>query len=249
MRLSRAFLCSLALLPLPFASGASAETREEYLARLTEVCAVDCMQPREFQRKARKRAKDDQRDMAIIMDVAHIRRAGDKLELHNLNLESTNFDDLINLESAGINISQRDGVGGLPRGRRSGSHPNLIVVAMDEETLFDLLNPPSSAPSTQATSTEGEDIVVEDNLDRKFTRATLAALKAKLLNRRVVVRGSPRLEVAVVGARRDFRRKQVILEVDNADDLVMLPRYDNDGNPKADEHLPWLAAETKEGER
>lgn len=243
MRPLRLLLFSILPLAIPLHSTASAETREEYLTRLKEVCAVECLQPREFQRTARKRARDDERDMAIIMDVAHIRRAGDKLELHNVNLESTHFDDLFNLEAAGINTSNRNGVGGLPRGRRSRSHPNLIVVEMDQATLFDLLNPPSASPSAQSVAEDGADIVVEDDRDRKFTTATLAALKDILMNRRIVVRGNPRFEIAWVGARRDYRRKQVILQVDNADDLVMLPRYDKDGQPKPDEHLPWLAVE------
>ncbi len=247
MRFSRPVLCSI--LPLTFQiSPASAETREEYLARLKEVCAVECMQPREFQRTARKRDKTDEGDMAVIIDVAYITRAGTKLQLHNLNLETSHFEVLDVLESAGINTSQRDGIGGLPRGRRPRPHPNVIVIEMDEETLFDLLNPPSSDPQGGSLDDRGKDIVVEDDRDRRLNRATLSALRAKLMNRRIVVRGSPRLEVAWVGARRDFRRKQVFLEVDNADDLVMLPRYDDDGNPKPDKHLPWLSASAERDE-
>ncbi|WP_390587870.1 hypothetical protein [Erythrobacter sp. MTPC3] len=223
---------------------ASSETREQYLDRLRAVCEADCLQPKQFQRAARKRAKSDDSDMALIMDVAYLRREGSKIELYNLNLERSILEERAILESAGINTSSRSGVGGLPRGRGPVADPNVIVIEMDQQSVFDLLNPPDTARNTASASAppigEQGEIVVEEQLGQDLNKPTLAALRAALLNRRIVVRGKPRLEVGIVGARRDFRRKQVILELGNADDLVMLPRYDEEGNPILDGQLAGL---------
>ena len=70
MRFLSVFAVIAAPLTLAAPSPASAETYQEYLTRLRDVCAVDCMQPREFQLAARKRAsRDADGDMALIMDV------------------------------------------------------------------------------------------------------------------------------------------------------------------------------------
>ncbi|MEM1196891.1 MAG: hypothetical protein AAGH57_12365, partial [Pseudomonadota bacterium] len=50
--------------------------------------------------------------------------------------------------------------------------------------------------------------------------------------------GSPRLTPVWVGGRKDYRNKQVTLEVANADDLALLPRFDDEGEPIKDA-LPW----------
>ena len=239
MRSVPVILGSAALLSLAPASNASAETREEYLARLKDICEVECLQPRQFQRTARKRGDDQSSDMALIMDVRAVRRVGDKIQLHNINLETSHFEVLDALGSAGIDTSQRGGIGGLPRSQNPRTHPNVVVIEMDQQTLFDLLNPISPEVQRAALATGDADIIVEGDSERTFKRPTLAALEAAILNRRIVVRGQHRLEVGIVGARRDRRRKQAILEVDNAAEMALLPRYDDDGNPRA-EDLPWL---------
>lgn len=242
MKHARIFLTCVAVSLMAVPAKASSEDREQYLDRLRAVCEADCLQPRQFQRAARKRASSDDNDMAIIMDVAYIRREGSKIELFNMNLERSILEERTILESAGINTSSRNGIGGLPRGRGPASDPNVIIIELDQQSVFDLLNPPSLA--TQETSSTGissdGEIVVEEQLGRDLNMPTLAALRASLLNRRIVARGKPRLEVGIVGARRDFRRKQVILELSSADDLVMLPRYDDDGNPVLDGELAGL---------
>ena len=221
-------------------AAAETETREEYLAKLREICAVDCLQPRQLQRKARKRDKRDQSDMAIIMDVAIIQRAGDKIELHNSDQELSYLEEQAALGAAGINTSGRNGTGGLPAGRLAGRNPFVVIVEMGDDTLFDLLakrpEPTNSAP---VRNSDGS-IVVEQDRDQKIDKPTLADLQAAFLNRRIVVRGQPRLEVRFKGGRRDYRNKQVILQLDNADDIALLPRYDDEGNPLR-EDLPWMA--------
>jgi hypothetical protein len=79
-----------------------------------------------------------------------------------------------------------------------------------------------------------EDIVVEGDAPAKKVKPTLSSLSGLLLNRRVVVRGSPRLTAVWKGGRLDYRNKQVTLEVDNVEDLVLLPRFDEDGEAIVD---------------
>lgn len=98
------------------AQSAQSETRKSYLARLSDICSVDCLQPRGFQRKARKLGAKNKDDMALIMDVAYVTRAGDTYQLHNLDRENSYFEDLQLLGSAGINTSSRNSNGGLPCG-------------------------------------------------------------------------------------------------------------------------------------
>lgn len=220
-------IASLVLLP---ATPASAESREEYLARLKDICEVECLQPRQFQRTARKLGSKNTSDMALIMDVRSIRRVGEKIQLNNISIETSHFEIIEALGSAGINTSQRNGIGGLPSGSIERVNPNVVAIEIDQQTLFDLLNPVLPEEVRAAAQGEMGDIVVDGKRDRKFKAPTLAALEAAILNRRIVVRGTPRLEVGLVGARRDFRRKQAILQVDNAAEMVLLPRYDEDGN-------------------
>ncbi|MEM6476124.1 MAG: hypothetical protein AAF687_08155 [Pseudomonadota bacterium] len=232
MRYSPVLLAPLAALLLPQAASATTETRAQYLERLREVCEVDCMQPRQFQRTARKRGNSAANEMAIIMDVAYVRRAGDKIELHNVNLESSYFEDLQILGGAGIDTSSRTGIGGLPRGRTNRVHPNVIIIEFDQQALFDLFNEVSAAAASSASDGgDDEDILVEGEREREVVTPKMVDIERLLRNRRIVVRGKPRLQPAWIGARLDYRRKQVTLEVENIDYLVMLPRYDKDGNP------------------
>ena len=220
--------CGIAALSLSLPFVAAAEPYHEYLARLKAICSVECLQPRQFQRTARKRGLGQTDELALIMDVAHIVREDDTYELHNINLESNHFNDLIDLESAGIDVSSRTGVGALPRGRRAKNHPNLIIVELDEEAVRELLAPAGFAATgvNIAGSKASADIVVEGARDRPLARPSLIDLTQLLRNRRIVVRGTPQLEAVTVGARRDFRRKQVRLVVDDLDDLAVLPRFD-----------------------
>lgn len=214
---------------------ASAEPYDQYLDRLREICSVECLQPRQFLRAARKRDAEEGGDMAIIMDVAEVRRNGSKFELYNLDTQASALEELAILGSAGVNTSSRSGVGGLPRGQQTGRHPNVLAIEIGDQTLFDILN--AVAPDGQLTGGRGDQdgIVVDGERDREFVEPTLTELRAFFRNRRVVVRGRPRLEVATVGARRDFRRKQVTLELANGDHIALLPRFGRDGEPNLSE--------------
>jgi hypothetical protein len=130
-----------------------------------------------------------------------------------------------------------------PMQHRPVTAPNTIVIELDEDTFFALLEIPT--PSEQAAMLDevgsGDGILVDRDRRRNYTRPTLGQLRSTFRNRRIVVRGQPRLEVAFVGARRDFRRKKLFVEVDNADHLAFLPRYDKDGEPIFDGPLEGLA--------
>lgn len=124
----------------------------------------------------------------------------------------------------------------------------MIVVSLDKQTLFDLYEaslPPaqsSSAAPNPAASGEGGDIVVEGETKRTIDKPSLKALRSVLFNRRIVVRGTPKLTPVFVGGRIDHKNKQVTLMLDRADDLVILPRYDNEGKPIFDGALAGLSA-------
>ena len=75
-------LWSAACLAAP-ASASSGETREEYLSRLRYICEVECLQPKLFQRAARKVRRSEDTELALIMDVAYVRQNGDRFELFN----------------------------------------------------------------------------------------------------------------------------------------------------------------------
>ena len=223
---------------LPISSIAAAETREAYLNRLKDICAVECLKPRDFRRKARKRDAGLDEDMAVLMDVRTVRRVGDRYELLSMNLERSNLETLAILGSAGVNTSGRTGAGGLPRNARGNTHYDLIIIELDKEVLADFLDTPGlTQPPTgagQSTKSNSPDIVVEGDRKEKRLKPSMAALDAYFMNRRIVVRGVPELTATWVGGRRDYRRKQVTLKVDNADDLALLPRYDDNGQPIAE---------------
>jgi hypothetical protein len=225
-------VASLALFFASHPPAAHAETYQQYLERLRNICAVECLEPKQFQRAARKRDSEDADDMAIIMDVAEVRRSGDKYELHNIVIETNALVEQSILGSAGIDTSFGTGIGGLSRNRPVGRNPNVVVIELDEATFLDILNlsaPPDAAQVT--TNAEGEsDIVVDGDRDREVVEATLPNLRSYFRNRRIVVRGTPRLAPVWVGGRLDYRRKQVTLMVDNAEDIALLPEYDADGN-------------------
>lgn len=215
-------------------SPAQSETYQEYLERLRAVCSVECMQPRDFQRAARRRDRDDISDMALIMDVVEVRRIGDRYQLLSREPGSSALVEQNVLGSAGIDTSGSTGIGGLPRGRRGGTHPNLIIIELDEPTVREILGIVSVPESD--TEIEGsrvnddrDDILVEGDPQEEVELPSLGNLRTHFRNRRVVVRGQPRLEAVFIGARRDFRRKQVTLEVDSADDFVFLPEYNDEG--------------------
>lgn len=218
------------------ASPASAEPYQLYLERLKEICEVECLKPKDLRRKARRQSKKDPSDLAVMMDVAYIRRAGEKYQLLNVDLERSNLETLAILGSAGIDTSGRSGAGGLPRSRSGQLTPDTVVIEVDEQALSDLLNAVVVDPSTGKRA-EGEeaDIIVERETEPKKVKPTLSSLSGLLLNRRVVVRGSPRLTAVWKGGRLDYRNKQVTLEVANVEDFVLLPRFDEKGEPLSED--------------
>ena len=221
-------LCgSLALLlaaPFPVSS----ETRDEYLSRLRDVCEVGCMQPRELLRTARKRGSAELGEMAGILDIKHVSYEGGKYRLHTTDPER---------------LDRRDA--GFDFGMAEYRQPELIdpsdiMVEIDEQTLLDLFNVPASASAGARGAGDDGEILVEGDTEREVARPTLGDLRSRFYNRRIVVRGSPRLETVFIGARRDPRRKQLTLQLTNADDLVVLPRFDEEGRPQFDEREQGL---------
>ncbi|MEO1648560.1 MAG: hypothetical protein AAFR32_07055 [Pseudomonadota bacterium] len=235
---------ALMLAPSP----AFAETREAYLERLKVVCEVQCLKPRDFRRAARKQRDGEAKELAVMMDVLYVRRAGEKYQLMSADLERSNLETLAILGSAGIDVSGRTGAGGLPRSRDGNLTPDTIVIELDEQALADLLNTPSAQTDKPPVASDDDGIVVEGEAQPDKVKPTLASLKSRLLNRRVVVRGNFRLTPVWNGGRLDYRRKQVTLELDNSDDMVVLPRFDDDGEPIA-EDIPWLADEASDVRR
>ena len=223
---------ALALGPAGPAS-AEAESRAAYLERLRDVCAVECLQPRDLLREARKRdwgaaSVEDSGDMAGIMDIVDVSRWNDKYLLFTALPQGPLFD------FAGQQT---------PLSLRPVAMPNAIVIELDEATFFDLLRVPvpgSAEAQTPRLDAEGN-IIVERDRDMKFSRPTLRTLRDTFRDRRIVVRGSPRLEAVFDGGRIDHARKKLFLQVDNADDLVLLPRFDKRGEPIFEGPLAGLA--------
>ncbi|MEE4154278.1 MAG: hypothetical protein V2I27_08975 [Erythrobacter sp.] len=267
MKPSLVALALLACASLAEPAAAQSETRAQYLARLKEICAAQCLEPRPFQRAARKRSGlerngAESEDMAVIMDVADVRRNGDRFELFNLDLSTSDLETVQLLASAGVNTSSSTGIGGLPRGRGPELHPEVIVVSLDAQAFGDLLNPIAAASEEEAGEGESDSagaaapqrgavgpdgrIIVEGAGKKQASQARrepgLSALRTTFRNRRIVARGTPKLTAQWVGGRIDRRNKQVTLLVDNADDLVLLPRYDENGEPILEGALAGLAA-------
>jgi len=223
----RNILLTLPAFALIVPLSATGETRESYLERLRVICEVECMQPRELLRAARARASQDKADIAIIMDVGSVSVWGDMYLLHS------QAPPQVGNASLGNRM--------LPS-RRPNTRPNSIVVEMNEDTFFDLLNlegQEAQVVKEDMVSEEGE-IIVQGDADRELERRTFARLRMMFRNRRIVARGRQRLEVAFVGARRDFRRTKLFIELDEADNLAVLPRYDRNGTPVFDGPLAGL---------
>jgi hypothetical protein len=231
MRLTFLFALVFAVVPMAPVSSEQAEPREQYLDRLKAICEVECLQARPFQRAARKRETEDTGDMAIIMDVAYVGKVGSIYELHNINREVSPLEELDLFASAGIDTSSSTGIGGRERGGRPYPSPNVVIIEIDQQTLFDLLGPVEVTPADARVKAKADagQIIVDETRGRQLRMPGLIEARAHFMNRRVVVRGQPRLEPTLIGARLDFRRKQVILELGNADYLALLPRYDDKG--------------------
>lgn len=213
---------------------AETETREEYLARLRAICEVECMQPRELLRKARKRRKSKAGDMSGILDIRFVSRYGEKYRLHTSPARQADFFDLQQFDF------------GMPEFRQTPVQSrNDIVVEIDEVTFRDLLALPLSAPVEAASTPSNEQdaneaadgIIVDGEREAKPDKPKLTDLRNLFEDRRIVVRGKPRLTPDWIGARRDMKNKQLTLELASADDLVLLPRYDDEGNPIPEKSL------------
>jgi hypothetical protein len=183
------------------------------------------MQPRDALRFVRRDGHDSITDIAVIIDVGEVTLWDDKYMLHGIQASGI----------ANPALGSRT-----PGQHRPVTSPNTIVVELDEDTFFALLNVPTPKEQAAMRAAEGDGIFVERDRQGNFTRPTLGQLRSLFRNRRIVVRGEPRLEVAFVGARRDFRQKKLFLTVDNSDDLAFLPRYDRNGNPIFDGPLETL---------
>jgi hypothetical protein len=218
----------IAVLLVGMSFPASSETRENYLSRLRAICEGGCLQPRELLRTARQRRPSATGEMAGIIDIAYVSQRNDKFLLHEQ-------------EPNPLDMSELDF--GMPQLEQSPQvNVNRIVVELDEQTVRDLLGTPSAVVAPGRGETEDGEIIVEGDRDSKVVRPSLEALENMFRNRRIVVRGSPRLDVGFVGARRDRRRKMLTIIPSNADDLILLPRYGDDGEAILDGPLEGLRA-------
>jgi len=204
------------------------ETRQAYLSRLKYICEVECLQPRELLRSARKRRASAQGDVAGIIDIAYVSQRDGKFQLHE---QEPNLLDMSELDFGMPQLEQSPMV-----------NVNRIVIELDEQTARDLLGAPAATFTSGRGDADDGDIVVEGDRQRKVAKPSLEAIEDMFRNRRIVVRGAPRLDVTFVGARRDRRRKMLTIIPGNADDVVILPRYDEGGNPILDGPLAGLSA-------
>ena len=235
----RSLRCVLpaALVALLASSPAAAESRYAYLERLREICATECLEPRDALRAARRNGRGPTEDVALIMDVADVTMWNDKYLLHTDLPQVFNVDpELLGGEVLGLRT---------PVHSRPVTDPNIIVVELDEDAFFALLNVPTPQDQAAIQAARGKEvgIVVKRDRRRLLTRPTLAQLREVFRNRRIVVRGTPRLEAIFVGARIDHRRSKLFVEVDNAAKLAFLPRYDEKGEPIFDGPLESLRAD------
>jgi hypothetical protein len=231
------FVFAAVVIALLASSPTVAENRGAYLELLREICAADCMEPRDALRTVRRHGRGATKDVALIMDVADVTMWDDKYLLHTELPQAFDLDpELLGNQAFGSRT---------PALSRPVTAPNTIVVELDEDTFFALLNVPT--PREQAAMKAAQDekagIIVKRDRPRNFTRPTLAQLRETFRNRRIVVRGTPRLEAVFVGARLDHRRPKLFVEVDNADHLAFLPRYDKNGEPIFDGPLESLRAD------
>ena len=225
------------LIALAAQPSAAAENRDAYLERLREICAADCMEPRDALRAVRRQGRGATEDVALIMDVADVTMWDDKYLLHTELPQAFDLDPEL-LGNPGFGSRT-------PALSRPVTAPNTIVVELDEDTFFALLNVPTPREQAAMKAAQGkeEGIIVKRDRPRNFTRPNLAQLRDAFRNRRIVVRGTPRLETVFVGARLDHRRPKLFVEVDNAAELAFLPRYDKDGEPIFDGPLESLRAD------
>ena len=222
-------LCCGAVAALTMAPlSASPETRQSYLSRLSAICENGCLQPRELLRTARKRKSDDAGEIAGIIDITAVSRSNFKFLLHQ------DTPSLFDMNEFDFGMPQLD--------QTPIENVNAITIELDEQTALDLLNLSASAPLPDVSTSGDAGIIVEGDRDRKAVKPSVEALENMFRNRRIVVRGTPRLDIGFIGARRDRRQKKLTIIVDNSDDLVLLPRYDDDGNPILDGPLAGLGA-------
>lgn len=226
------FSAKLALLGVLVGASASvplqAESYEEYLDRLRYVCEVECMEPRDLLRAARGERGRGASELAGILDIVHVSREGDRYRLHT-EVPNENFEDLRTLDF------------GMRENRsRPVTSTSDIIVEMDQQTFIALFRPLSSSAGSSGElqlDADGE-IVVQGQLGEEMERPTMRDLRRLIADRRIAVRGRVQLNVQFTGARRDYRRRQLTLELQSVDDLVLLPSYDEEGNPVLDGTVP-----------
>ena len=213
------FLAGAALLLAP-TSSAVAEPYESWLARLKAICASDCLAPRPLLRAVRFGDREQDSHVAAVLPIGFVGRWNGKFLL-----------------VAGRGPSAFNKIGQrAPLTYRPVTGPDEIVVEMEPDVFFDLLNVPvpGTVQQGEAYVDENGDIVVARDRMRYFSKPTLRKLRSMFRDRVIVVRGQPRLEVAFDGAVRDRRRKKLFIELTRAEDIVSLPRFDKNGEAIVD---------------
>ncbi len=122
--------------------------------------------------------------------------------------------------------------------------PDCIVIEMEEEVLYDLLNPPldyGANTSADAPAPQAGGILVRGKRRSEIIEPSLEAAEALFLKRRVIVRGPARAQPLIAGIGRRRRESlQVRIVLGNADDIVILPNQTRDGKPIFDGPLEGL---------
>ena len=223
-------LASFALFAVFPYQSARAETREAYLERLREICAVDCKEPRYALRSARKSGRGAKEDVALILDIVEVTVWNGKYLLHG-DTGSNGVDPFLGTRTPDVS--------------RPIVRVNQIVIELDENIFFDLIDvqTPSEQKAMREHLTAAGEILVERDRRRYFTKPTLRKLRATFKDRRIVVRGTPRLEAVFFGGRRDYLRQKLFVEVYTGDHVAFLPRYDEKGEPMFDGPLEHLRKE------